>query len=276
MSGDPIERIRLTGTELVDKADELEDLGRGIPEASRKLRAYGELLIYVAGECDRLESHGIKLSRDVFPDPSEVQQTLSWQVPTQTQVRGTIVGASGYSTSITQPLLSYAYETPNLNILGNPPETFKLLTAEDQLIQTLNQIKPDLGQTWKSAWDSLTIQDAKSAATSTRTAVDEISWKAPYDHLARLPWCQYDDKGKPTRASRFAWILHGDNLPAELNNDPSQDPLWKILSQNYEKLNKYVHISTIQEGDITYLKTMLSAIQECLEEYLHKGIDRLK
>jgi hypothetical protein len=35
MSEDPIERIRLTGIELITKADKLEDLAKSIPEASR-------------------------------------------------------------------------------------------------------------------------------------------------------------------------------------------------------------------------------------------------
>ncbi len=276
MSDDAIKKIRIIGAELVDRADRLQDLGRIIPEESRKLRGFGEYYDYVAGEYDRLSSQGVEFNPYDLPDLGEVERTLNWDVPTRAQVTMTTTVASGSQVSITEPMLRYTHENPELNLPDNPPESFKLFTATDQLVEKLNGIKNDLGITWKRAWDSLTMGDLKSAATSARTAVDEISWKVPQDDLAKLPWCKYDDKGKPTRASKFAWILHGEDLPEELNNEPAQDPVWKILSQNYEKLNKYVHISEVQEGDITYLKTILAAIQECLEQYLHQEMGRLK
>lgn len=275
MSDDVIKKIRLIGSDLVDKADKLQELGRIIPEECRKLRAFGEYFHYVAGEYDQL-SQRVEFSLCDLPDLGEVERTLNWDVPTRAQVTMTTTTASGSQVQITEPMLSYAHEMPELNLLANPPESFKLLTATDELVETLNGIKNSLGNTWKDAWDSLTMGDLKSAATNARTAVDEISWKVPQDDLAKLPWCKYDDKGKPTRASKFAWILHGEDLPEELNNEPAQDPVWKILSQNYEKLNKYVHISTIQQAETTYLKTILNAIQECLDRYLHQGTKGLK
>lgn len=279
MSGESTKRLKNIGSRLIEKSNSLKELAQIIPEQSRKLRAYGEFYNYVADEYDRLAEFGIDCNVAQVVNFEEIDDLVSWQVPTSTQVYTTTSGVSGESTSITQPMMPYVDDYPDLGLLKKPPESFRLLRVTDKTINRLNMVSPGLGDTWGSAWNYLAVGDIpsiKSTATQARTVVDELSWRAPYDHLATLHWCQFDDKGKPTRLSRFAWILHGDTLPVELGNDPTKDTSCKALKKNYDALQKYVHMVQIEQSDLIAIELILKTLQVSLEEYLHFGMGRLE
>ena len=268
MSKESINALKRIGAKLIDQSDQLNEIVKIIPEQSRKLKAYGEYIDYVADEYDRLYSLGVNCDLTQVVDFDAIDQSMSWQLPTSTQLFATTATVSGELTSITQPMLPYIDQESDYGFLGHPPESFRLLMSTDEMVNKLNTISPGLGITWKNAWDSFAVGDVnsiKSTATSARTVMDELSWQAPYDHLAKLSWCQFDQKSKPTRASRFAWLLHGDNLPEDIENDPTNDKLWKSFNKNYNALQKYVHISQVKQSDIVHIEIILMALEECLE-----------
>jgi hypothetical protein len=187
--------------------------------------------------------------------------------------------ASGTSTSITAPFLQYIDTEPELKLLENPPKSFQILKATDETIDKLNKLKGGLGDTWRNAWNAMAIKDLssiKTIATNARTVFDELSWLAPVENVKKLNWCFLDDNDKPTRATRFAWILYGDELPEFCNNNPSNDPSWKSLKKNYDELQQYVHLSSSQQSDLMQLEITMKALQESIEHYLDFGYDRLK
>lgn len=279
MNEDPIKKIRDIGNHLIAKSYSLKELGKIIPDQSRKLAAYGEYYMYVAAEYDRISSTGTDFRASTELNLHELEQTLHWEPTSTHDIITTTVAASGSSTSITAPMLPYIDNEPDLNLLKSPPQSFSLLKATDDTFNKLNELKNGLGETWKSAWNSLSIGELdsiKRAAINARTVIDELSWRAPYDHLSKLDWCQFDEKAKPTRASRFAWILHGDKLPEELNNDPSNDLSWKFLGKNYNALQKYIHLSSLKSSDFIHIEIIIKAIQESLENYLNFGFERMQ
>jgi len=276
MTDDSIKWLKEIGAILIDKSIDLQDLAKIIPEQARKFRAYGDYYNFVADEYTRLSSLGVDCDMTQVVDFQSIEDSLSWEVPTTTQLYTTTTIVSGESTSITQPMMPYVDEKPDYDLLQNPPDSFVLLQATDETIIQLDFIKNGLGNSWKKAWDCLIRGDVKNAAVQARTTIDELSWAVPYDRLAKLIWCRFDDKGKPTRASRFAWILHGDSLPAELDNDPCKDNVWKRFGKNYAALQRYVHTSDIKQSDLLTIDLTLKALQEALEEYLNLGIKRLK
>ena len=276
MGNESIKWLKDIGSKLIDKSNELQELKKIIPEQSRKIRAYGDYYNYVAEEYTRLSSLGVDCDVTQVVDFQSIENSLSWEVPTILQIYTTTTTVSGESPSITQPMMPYVDEKPDYGLLQNPPESFILLQITDETIDQLDLIKDGLGESWRNAWDCLGGDDIKNAAVHARTTIDELSWLVPYDHLAKLNWCQLDDNGKPTRASRFAWILHGDSLPAEIDNNPSKDFVWKKFGKNYKALQKFVHISDIKQSDRLTIDLVMKALQEALEEYLNFGISRLK
>ena len=163
------------------------------------------------------------LSRVVkFDAIGEEEKTLSWQVPTRAQIDMTTVVVSGGFTSITEPMMPYAMEMPEMKFLSNPSETFRLLKVREETIEKLDEIKPWLESALKNVWDQLEMEDVnsvKSAANDARIVIDEISWQTPCEHILQLLWCKKEEKKKPTRASRYAWILHGNTVCRQAKMD---------------------------------------------------------
>ena len=251
-----------------------------IPDQYRKMVAFGDYYNYVADEYDRLSSTGIDLKNSSgFNDLDLIEKAFDWDVPSTYDVTTTTVTASGSSTSITQPFFPYIDSNPELKILENPPESYKILIATDETIDKLNLLKEGLGNSWRNAWNAIGTKDlssVKTVATNARTVFDELSWLAPNDLLTKLEWCSLDDKDRPTRATRFAWILYGNELPESLNKDPSNDPSWKAFKKNYDKLQKYVHLSSIKQSYLIELEIIMKALQGSIEHYLNFGFERLK
>jgi hypothetical protein len=276
MKIDSIKRLKDIGSKLVNKSKELQELAKIIPEQSRKIKAYGEYYDYVSEEYSRLSSLGVDCDLMKVVDFQSIENSLSWNVPTNTQIYSMTTTLSGEATSIIQPMMPYVDGNPEEGFLQNPPESFTLLNATGESINQLDLLKYGLGANWRNAWDCLAVGDIKNAAVHARTTLDELSWLVPYDHLKKLNWCQFDDKDAPTRASRFAWILHGDTLPAEINNDPSNEYVWKKFGESYKALQKFIHITDIKQSDLLIIDIVMKALQEALEEYLIFGIQRLK
>ncbi len=272
------ENFRIVGQDLQNRAGELQDLVAEAPQQIRQLKAYGDYFVYVGDEIDRGAGHGIDFTSSPGLNVINVQQTLTWNVPSPFQIGNTATMASGTTGTVAELAVAYVEEEPELELFLNPPESFRLLKTTDQTIQNLNNVKPGLGDTWQSAWDFIAVESVdsvKSAAANARTVVDEISWKTPYEHIKTLPWCKLDDKDRPTRATRYAWILYGDTLPAQHNNDPTNDLVWKPFGEAYGRLNKYVHISDVTTADILSVDTQLKIIQVGLEQYLREGFERI-
>ena len=280
MSDDPAKKLRAIGNQLISKSQDLNELAKIIPDQSRKMAAYGDYYNYVADEYDRLSSKGIDLSASPgFNYLDEVENTFVWKVPSAYDVTTTTVTASGGTTSITEPFLPYIDSNPEFELLKKPPESYKILISTDETIDKLNQLKEGLGNSWRNAWNAMGIKDLntiKTVAANARTVFDELSWLAPIEDLKKLDWCSLDDKDRPTRATRFAWILYGGELPESLNKDPSNDPSCKPFKNNYDKLQKYVHLGSLQQSHLIELEIIMKALQGSLEHYLNFGFDRLK
>ena len=212
------ENFRKVGQDFHYRAGDLQKLVKEAPQQIGQLKAYGDYFIYIGDEIDRAASCGIDLTSSPGLNVTNVQQTMTWNVASPLEIGNTITVASGTSGATADMMATYVEEDPSFGLFQNPPESFLQLKITDQTVLNLNEVKPGLGVTWQSAWDAINVGSAesvKSAAISARIAVDEISRKPPYDHLKTLRWCKLDDKGQPTRASRYAWILHGDDLPPE-------------------------------------------------------------
>lgn len=280
LKDDPINKIREFGNIMISKSQYLKELAKVIPDQARKLEAYGEYYIYVANEYDRLNLNiGIDLGNSTKFNFNKLEKALDWKTTSVHDVTTTTVAASACSTSITEPFLPYIDDQPVLKILDDPPESFKILKTTNKVIDKLNQLKKDLGKTWESAWNAFTINDpssVKTAAVNIRTVFDELCWMTPYEDLKKLDWCCLDDNGQPTRATRFAWILYGNELPVEYKNKPFDDPLWELFNKNYAELQKYVHITSLKKSNLVHLEVIIKALQESLEQYLYFGFERLK
>jgi len=277
-STSPGEEFRTVGQDLTIRAGSLQDLVAEAPQQIRYLKAYGDYLIYVGNEIDRGAGYGIDFSSSPALNTADIRQTLNWKVPTPFQISNTATLASGTTGAVAEMAVDYGKQKPDLELFLDPPESFRQLTTTEETIQILNNLNPGLGDRWQAAWDSTavgSVNSVKSAAANGRTVVDEISWKTPYDHLKTLQWCKLDEKGRPTRATRYGWILYGDVLPAQYNNDPSNDLVWKSFHQAYDRLHKYVHISDLTKADILSVETQLKTIQVGIEQYLREGHQRL-
>ncbi|MCK5487271.1 MAG: hypothetical protein KAI86_13725 [Desulfobacterales bacterium] len=272
------EEFRVVGQDLNIRAGRLQDLVAEVPQQIRYLKAYGEYLVYVGNEIDRGTEHGIDFSSSPALNTAHIEQTLNWEVPSPDQIANTATLASSTSGAVAEMAVEYGKQKPELELFLDPPESFRELKTTGETIQGLNSLNPGIGDRWQAAWDSISVgsvDSVKSAAVNARTVIDEISWKTPYDHLKTLSWCKLDEEDRPTRATRYAWILYGDNLSAQYNNDPSNDLVWKSFHQAYKRLNKYVHISELTKADILSVETQLKIIQIGLEQYLREGFERL-
>lgn len=98
-----------------------------------------------------------------------------------------------------------------------------------------------------------------------------------YEHLKLLSWGGYfDDRNKPIRAVRYAWINYGDELPVKLNGDPREDTLYKSLNSGYKEFGKITHISPIPLSRHPNAITACDAVGTALVQYLESGMNRLK
>ncbi len=274
---DHTEEVKEIGQELKRRADSLQHLVLGWHQMVRKLRAYGELLDFAGDELNRVTLAGLKRTT-INIEVNNIKETLGWEVPSTDQIRKTVMASTAAMLDITEAMHIFAQEAPEHNFLQNPPEMWRLLRATEETIQALNKLKTNLGETWRTAWNAIEAGDQhsiKTAATNARTIVDEVSWLVPYDHLKKLEWCVLDERKLPSHATRYAWILYGDTLPPELENNPSNDPVWKPFNKGYNNLQKSLHISQLAKVHITYVEAQLKAIEEGLEEYLKKGFTRL-
>jgi hypothetical protein len=272
-----IHEAKKIGQELKKRADNLQHLASEWHQMVRKLRVYGELLDFTGDELHRATLAGLDLGESHIK-VSTIKETLSWKIPSPDKIRKTIMASTAAVLDISEAMHIFAQKAPEHGLLQNPPETWRLLRATEGTIQSLNKLKTNLGETWRSAWNAIEVGDlrsVKTAATNARTVVDEVSWMASYDYLRKLEWCKLDNKQWPSHATRYAWILHGDTLPAELKNDPSNDPVWKPFNKGYNNLQKSMTISQVAKVHITYVEAQLRVIEEGLEEYLRKGFIRL-
>jgi len=276
LSNDDIKKIRFVGDSLQGKADDLQDLVQAAPDVIRKFRGIGDYYKYVADEYERLQDQeGIFLGipQSTFDD---VDAVLSLELPSVDQLALATRAATASTTSISIPLVDLSHERPELHILNDPPQRFRSLRETSDIKGKLNELKQGLGNSWKNASNSIEVSgvdSVKNSASNARTVVDELSWLTPYDIISKLTWCEFDDKKRPTRASRYAWIMYGEDGPS---TKPAEDPAWKPLNDAYKRLNKYVHITSIVEADISYMQSLLITIQDSLEEYLRRGFNRLK
>lgn len=267
------------GDEFHRRADDLQKLTKSAPNQIRQLRGYGDYLNYFGSEIDRASKHGINYNASPGISYFDVQKTLTWDVPSPSNIGITISTASGVTNCASDWMVVLAVQKPGLNFFQDPPESFISLGITEHTVDVINQLKQGLGDTWRTAWDATaigTIESINTVAVNTRTVVDEIGRMSPYEYLKQLDWCKFDDKGEPTRASRYAWILHGDNLPDDLNSNPSNDPIWRSFKVAYKGIQKYVHTTDVKKVDILYVKTHLKSLQVGLEQYLREGFDRLK
>lgn len=280
MSDDFVKRIKNIGNQMVSKAQDLNELLKIIPDQSRKMTAYGEYYIYVADEMERLFSlKGVGFFASPKLNLDKLEQSVLWTLPSAYNITTTTAMAAGTSTEIIAPFLPYVDSEPELKLLDNPPESFKNLIATEETIDRLNKLKEGLGDTWRNAWNAMAVKNLnsiKTVATNARTVFDELSWFAAVENLKKLDWCSLDKTGKPTRATRFAWILYGDELPESCNKNPSNDPSWKSFNKNYGELEKYVHLISLQQSNLIQLEIIMKALQGSIEHYLNFGYDRLK
>lgn len=279
---DPAQKFIQVGIFLVDKSKELEELGKDLPRHIRNLRGYGEYFQFFGNEIRRAGEAGVEIDDSIVPGSTadDVMKSLTWTVPSTYEISATVAAASDATVGTMSIAVSAAEGTDiEPSFLQHPPESYWAILVTGSMVTRLNELKPGLGTTWQNAWDALaTIRpdSARNASVNARTVVDEISWMRPYDHLKSLQWCRFDNKGDPTRATRYAWILYGDDLPSHLEGNPSNDKIWKSLGHRYRDLQKYVHCSDTSGSDAKIIDGCLRAIQVSLEEYLEAGIDRLK
>lgn len=274
-SGEPFRRV---GSEFHNRADALQELVAEAPRQIRLLRGYGDFLFYAGNEIDRAASIGIDLSSSPGFNTLRIEQTLSWGVPRPSDIGLTFSATSGTTNLASELMVTFAVEQPDLQLFQNPPESFLLIRTTDETIQNLNNLQPGLGNTWQAAWNAIAVGNVdtvRTAAANARTVIEEISRIPPYDHLESLDWCEMDERGRPTRATRYAWILYGDTLPEELNNNPSNDHIWKPFGQAFDKLQRYLHVSNVTNTDILYVENYVKTIQVGLEQYLREGSQRL-
>lgn len=276
MNDDPIIRIRNIAQALSDKAIETRAFMYAAPDIIRTYQAYGDYISYLSDELERSPSCKINLSV-INPSLDILESSLKWKLPEMLTLVDSSSAASIVTRTITEVLIDND-EALDSKFLVSAPESYRFYTATDKTIFLLNKIKPNLGDTWRTAWNQLAIGNStsiKNAATNARTTIDEISWKSDYELLKKFPWCKYDDKKQPTRATRFAWILYGKDLPNSLNNDPTNDITWKSFGAAYADLGKYVHIVHFEASDIILLDTIFKSLQTGLETYLNYGRERL-
>ncbi len=272
-----------------EKADDLEKLGKILPGAVRSLRVYGDIFNYIGKECDRLEAERgqapPELTRFLTITMHGIEGSLTWDVPAPHAIEDSLSrmslltsGTAGYSgscysgeTAVGRPMLA-----PYFNKL---PDILEPLSSLEETCQKLDQLKAEWGVLWRAAWDNAATErpdSAKNAATNARTVVDEMGWMVPQGELSKCPWCEYDKEGKPTRASRYAYIRYGPNLPPQLNKNPGQDPSWKPISEAYNLLNKYTHRADTTAEGLAEIKVHLKIIQSHLTIYLVEGQARLR
>ena len=276
------ERYIQVGTSLVEKSEELQRLGKDLPRYVRIFKGYGELFVYFGNEIKRAGEAGVEIDDSMIFGSTldDVMKTLTWTVPSTEAVSATMAAASDATVGTMSIAVSAADgSTIESSFLQDPPESYWAVCETKAMVIRLNELKQGLGTTWENAWDALaTIRpdSAKNASVNARTVVDELSWMTPYDYLKTLQWHRLDNKGNPTRATRFAWIHYGDNLPHSLDGKPYNDDIWKSLKRSYNDLQKYVHCSETSQMEAKIIETNLKAIGVSLEEYLEAGFDRLK
>ena len=86
MGNESVKWLKNIGSKLIDKSNDLQELAKIIPEQSRKFRAYGDFYNYVADEYTRLSSLGVNCDVTHIVDFQGIEDSLSWDVPTITQV----------------------------------------------------------------------------------------------------------------------------------------------------------------------------------------------
>lgn len=277
-------KYREAGNAAKEKAAQLREFAKSLPEQIRVLEGYGDLLLYTADEIDRFgHNHPASFFQELYQDitPDDVIQTLAAVTPQEKELLNVVTTISGAGTG------SFNYFVEGCGKVASPgeqyfdrlPQTFKRLANTDKILGLLRQIDPLLPSTWKSAWDNLHSgrdDSLKNASANARTVIDEISWMPNYLHLKSLPWCRLDNKQEPIRAARCAWIKYGDALPDELKGDPSEDVLWKSFGKAYSVLGKYIHVAPCDATSVAEVETALIGLELGIEEYLMAGTQRLQ
>lgn len=89
------ENYRKVGQDLQNRAGQLQDLTAEAPQQIRQLKAYGDYFIYIGDEIDGGASHGIDFTSSPGLNVTNVQQALTWKVPSPLQIANTASIASG-------------------------------------------------------------------------------------------------------------------------------------------------------------------------------------
>ncbi|RJR53581.1 MAG: hypothetical protein C4576_01455 [Desulfobacteraceae bacterium] len=279
INGKAIERLKALGKSLIEKGKEVNDFAQRAPEISRRLMVSGEYIAYTADELSKADSLGMDFNASVIGVEGLESDIKFLSLPSHEHIQKVLLSSTGVSNTATAIVVDLDRKAPDLELFQNPPESLRIDEETTKITASLNDIKEGLGSSWRSVWDEIKLGSAtaiKSACASARTVVDEIGWLVPYDDLVKLEWCKLDEKARPTRASRYAWILHGVILPSELGGNPSADAIWKAFGKSYDELQRFVHLTSITRSERFYVERLLSAIQDGLSEYVSRGFDRLK
>jgi len=267
------------------KADELRGLHKNIPQFITKLTVFGKGLNYVADETDRIEDETGKsvdfhsedgFTPKAFTDNFKIINNSSGSLSDMTSTLSTMI--TSYTGSIVNFVTLQSVESRDY--VQDLPIIFEDLKIDDELIPLLKEIKPSLAEDWQEVRDNLvlkTSQGIKNAIVHARTVVDNLGWMTDYNHIGSLSWGKhFDDKKKPIRAVRYAWINYGDDLPTKLNGDPRNDTLFKSLNSGYKEFGEITHVSPIPLSQHPNAITACNAVGIALVQYIESGMDRLK
>ena len=108
------EDFRRIGSEFHNRADRLQELLVEAPWHIRRLRGYGDYLIYIGNETDRAGAQGIDLTSSPGFNVFGIEQTLSWTVPNHREIGFTFTTSSGTTNVASELMIKYAQEQPHL------------------------------------------------------------------------------------------------------------------------------------------------------------------
>lgn len=277
------EKIKADAIIIEEKKEELKSLVQKAPLIIRQMEANAEMLKYAANELDKFSNYANKPID--FPDYKGSQfygidQIRQLSIPSEQSLfymSASVAAITSDATGSIAPVVTKypGYESKYLDLL---PPSYEQYLRSNELCDLLKELDDNYADTWLNAQNQLNMDGTdslKNASTNARTVVDQISWLPDYDHLKKYDWFVSDNKGGPTRAVRYAWILHGDKLPAEIGNDCTKDHTWRTLFSGYDKLGKYVHIIKFSKVEKYEVQSSLKAIEIALINYITQGKQRL-
>ena len=277
------EELKTTSKIVKEKSEEAKKFVQTATKFVKLMDANVEMMEYTAKELDEFyKQHPEALD---FPEYRGEQyfnarKVSSLSIPDEMQmsdVSASISGLVNDTTSAVMPLI-INYPGYSSKYYQGLPLSYTQLQFTDELLSLLDSLgRHDLAVIWNNAREQLALNTTislKNSANNARTVVDELSWLPDYKHLEKLKWCELAE-GKPIRAVRCAWILYGDDLPDQLNNDSKEEPNYKALNSGYQNFAKYVHLSSFNVSEKFVLESSLNIIEASLINYIKMGRDRL-